>query len=183
MMEMTKLDQENVWRIVRKTRQLFLSENASPNCEDDKTLLTYRHIKDIGNSLSGKFKLKASSVAKKKISDKMLLKTAAEMFTYLNFCPPKLLTFIVHLFKTGTPRDMILALAGIQKSLQEASEKRKIIEIFQRVMNTFNLNHYEKVQIITKGKCHSNGTFSNCARKMNISNFEAENHSGGFFCL
>ena len=105
------------------------------------------------------------------------------MFTYLNFCPPKLLTFIVHLFETGTPRDMILALAGIKKSLQEASEKRKIIEIFQRVMNTFNLNQYEKLQIITKGKCYSNGTFSNCVRKMNISNFEAENQSGGFFSL
>ena len=183
MMEKTKLDQENVWRIVKKTRQLFLSENASPNCEDDKTLLTYRNIRDISNSLSEKLNIKASSVPKKNISDKMLLKTAAEMFTYLNFCPPKLLTFIVHLFKTGTPRDMILALAGIKKSLQEASEKRKIIEIFQRVMNTFNLNQYEKLQIITKGKCYSNGTFSNCVRKMNISNFEAENQSGGFFSL
>ena len=43
---MKQFDQENVWKIIKETRKLFLSQHKNPVCLDDGTLLSEISIKD-----------------------------------------------------------------------------------------------------------------------------------------
>ena len=86
----------------------------------------------------------------------------------MNYCPPKLIQLIIPIFKTGTPKDIILALTSIirnpLKIVNHSSRK-----ILIKVMETFKLDQYEKIQIFTKGKCYTNGIFGKCTRKKEFS--------------
>ena len=50
-------------------------------------------------------------------------------------------------------------------------------------METFSLKEYEKVQIITKGKCYTNATFDKCTKKIDLINKESLKNSGCFWYL
>ena len=97
MLEMTKLSDEDVWKIVKDIRKKFLYEHDDPKCEEDGPFLfnnekvdynTY-HIKDLTNELADKLKLNTTYETNENISYK-ILQTGAEMFLYLNYCPYKL---------------------------------------------------------------------------------------------
>ena len=75
---------------------------------------------------------------------------------------------ITHILKNETPKDIILALRTIMKSsiniVTQISRK-----ILIKVLNSFKLYQYEKIQILTKGKCYINGTFANCKNSKDFS--------------
>ena len=107
--------------------------------------------------MAAKLKLNPTYVRNKSVSDK-ISKTAAEMFTYLNFCPNKLQYFPKHLFHSGTPKEIILAMTSIMKTSQNAA-KEAATEIITLTMESLGLNHFEEIQMITKGKCLPNLIF------------------------
>ena len=188
MLEMTKLSDEDVWKIVKDIRKKFLYEHDDPKCERDGPFLfnnekvdynTY-YIKDLTNELADKLKLNTTYETNENISYK-ILQTGAEMFLYLNYCPYKLdksydddndeygksfWSLMNHVLKTETPKDILLALTVLQKTpimrLKTASQK-----IFRRVMERINLLQFEQIQMIT-GNCLVNGTSGNCENKMNF---------------
>ena len=108
---MTKLDKENLWKIVKETRKLLLSLKEDPECQDSNTILSDNLIKENNRRLEEALNLDPTSVPfpSNRITVKSL-ETAAEIFTYLNFCPPVFLSLIQHILKTGTPKDIILGM-------------------------------------------------------------------------
>ena len=163
---MTNLDQENVWKLVKETRKSFLSQNNDPECQDLDTLLSDSYIKGNIDIVEEKLKLDTKIDTNKNVHDETL-QAAAKMFTYLNYCPPKLSSFIKNLITTGTPRDIILGLTNTRMTLW--GDQRKLFDkIFIQVMNKLNLKQYETIQIITKGKCYiENAIFGNCGKQLN----------------
>ena len=128
--------------------------------------------------MAKELKLKTTTEINRNISDESL-QTAAEMFTYLITCLPnqKLFGFITHLFLNKTPKEIILALIGIIKTSQNSE---RTVEIFSNAMKSLRLNQYEEIQIITKGKCYTNGIIGNCTRKANITEEEDLQMLSGF---
>ena len=186
MLDTTELDLENVWEIVKKTRISFLVEHPDPYCQDSNTLLSDESIQENIHRVTKELKLNTSLTPDKNVSFKTL-ETATEMFTYLNYCSlliPKYLRIIIaHLFKTRTPGEIIFGLTSVIKTTKNRAEKYKTIEMLSKFMETLRLKDYEKVQIITKGKCYTNATFDKCTKKIDLINEESLKNSGCFWYL
>ena len=182
---MTKGEEEHVWKILKKIRRSFLYEHPHADCQDDDTLLSEEKIQENIKSLEKELKLDTSLTPDKNVSFKTL-ETAGEMFTYLNYCPvliPKYLKIIAHLLQTGTPRKIIFGLKSVIKTSKNQAEKYKTIEILLKFMEAMRQREYEKVQIITKGKCYTNATFDKCTKKIDLINEESLKNSGCFWYL
>ena len=67
----------------------------------------------------------------------MNLKTAAEMFIYLNYCPPKILSFYKDLFEKKAPKDIIHALTSLLDTSFNAG-KESTMKISTRVSKYFD---------------------------------------------
>ena len=63
-----------------------MSKIIDPDCQAGYTLLLDNHIKDNIETVVEKLKLNTTYSTNKNVSNK-ILQTAADMFTYLNFCP------------------------------------------------------------------------------------------------
>ena len=169
---MTQLDLVNVWKLVKTTRKSFLSNKKrgrkiNLDCDTSYTLIHIYYIKSNIDSLAEKLLLNPTSVPNENVSHKSL-KTAGEMFTYLNYCPNiDLEDIITDVLENGTPKDIILAFISILKA-SKSSIKQSIRNLLLKVMESCKLDTYEKIQILTKGKCYTNGTFSTCTSKMNF---------------
>ena len=163
MLDTTKLKFEEVWKIVKSIRKSFLTEHTNPKCDDGshEKLLDIDFIQKNTKRLAEELKLNASYLINENLSDRKTLQTASEMFIYLNYCPDKLFYLIKHVLETGTTKDIILAFTNIMK-FPTKLVKETTMKIFLKVMKSLNLNHYEKIQIISKGKCFLNGTFDEC---------------------
>ena len=173
MLDMTQLDLENVWKLVKTTRKSFLShkfrtKSNGLDCDraNSYTLLIDYFIKFNIDSLAEKLGLNPLSVPNENVSHKTL-ETAGEIFTYLNYCPDKLESTITNVLENETPKDIILAFTSILKSSTN-SIKQSMRNILSKVMESFKLDTYEKIQVLTKGKCYTNDTFSRCTSKMNF---------------
>ena len=178
MLDMTQLDLENVWKLVKTIRKAFLShklrsKKKDVDCDRDdayNNLLVEYFIKMNIDSLAEKLQLNPTSVPNENVSYKTL-ETAGEIFTYLNYCPDKLESIITNVLENETPKDIILAFTSILKSSTN-SIKQSMRNILSKVMESFKLDTYEKIQVLTKGKCYTNDTFSRCTSKMNFSSEE-----------
>ena len=160
----TKLEKDKVWRIVKETRNSFLYEQTDPECQLDNTLIDDDDIIKNIDTMEAKFET-TTSTSNIEMS-RASLEFSAAAFTYLNFCPHKLLSFYNHLFKTGTPREIMLALTSIMKASQNAA-KESSTKIFSEVKETLNLTTCEKIQILTNRKCYEDSSFGNCTMDVN----------------
>ena len=77
------------------------------------------------------------------------LETAAEMFTYLNFCPTKIFSFYKDLFTNATAKDITLALTSIMKASVSDAHRISSTRIFEKCSDSFKLNLYKDVDILT----------------------------------
>ena len=170
-LDITKVDEESLWKIVKKTRNAFLLEHPDPYCPD--SLLSNKNIQVIMNNLERELKLNATSTLNENVPMKTL-QISGEMFTYLNSCPSsfkKILSFTKYLIENETPRQIMLAFTSIIKTSKNAAKDRAV-EIFTKAMETFHLLQYEEIQIITKGKCYNKATFDTCSKNDNATNKE-----------
>ena len=163
MLHESQLDNGILWNIVKKTRHFYLSQYIEPKCDNVNALLGVDEITDNIDSVEKELELNSSYIPSDSVSYETI-QTAGEMFVFLNYCPPTLVLEISHLFKTRTPNEMILALTSIKKHFKQ-SVKDSGRKILSKVMESFQLEQYQKIQIITKGICNNNGTFENCTSR------------------
>ena len=164
-----------------------MAEHPEPSCQNrflkdygfdempmmsDGILISSQEIQTNNEYLAKELDLPLSYIPHEKIKDETL-QTAAEMFTFLNYCPDTFESLISHIIKTGTTKEIILALTSTIKSSRKVVKKSSI-KIFQKLMENLNLRTYEKIQMITKEKCLINGIFDTCTKKMVYSNEELE---------
>ena len=162
---MAQFDLENIWKIVEKVRILFLHRNLEPEC--DYSSLSDIYIQDIIVQFAEELNLTPSSIPKtpKDNITYQKLETAGQIFTYLMYCPPKLVPLVAQILKSETPKNIILALTSMIKSPTIVPQSSRKILI--NVLTTLKLDQYETIQIITKGKCYINGKFGNCKNNFN----------------
>ena len=108
-LDITKVDEVSVWKIVKKIRRSFVVEHPNPySCQDyqSKKLLANEYIQENIDSLEKELKLNTSMISHKNVSFKTL-ETAGKMFTYLNYCSlliPKYLRIIALLSQRNSLR-------------------------------------------------------------------------------
>ena len=142
-------DQENVWKIVRQIRKSFLLQNSEPECQDDDTLLSDNYIKDNIDTVRANLKLSTTINEYRNVSDETLM-FAANLFTFLNFCPTKDF-YVISVIKSKSAKNILLALMSMMKTSQKTG-KRSSTKIFTKAMELFNLNIYRYIDGITKEK-------------------------------
>ena len=162
LLELSKIDHDEIWEIVEETRKFCVSENE-PQCYYSNLLSNY----DIKyNVLSVLQKVGFNKTLPKQYENVSVetLHTAGKMFTYLNTCPPlKVHDFYRDLFETATTREIILVMINIMKTSQNY-EKKSAYYIFKKFMGIMNLTQYENIQILTKGRCLDGSIFGNCRK-------------------
>ena len=187
MLNLAQLDQVKIWKIVKETRKSFLSANIDPDCQFEVyNFDTYNNMIDMGNysvlniydieaelnELEKKLKLNQTKTSTQNVSDETL-QIGAEIFIYLSFCPnifKKYISFVEHVLRSDTPRDVILSLENIMKSSQIALKQSSVL-IFMKVMEKFRLKMYEEIQIITNRRCYNEkGNVDDCKKRTNQTN-------------
>ena len=146
-------DLQEVWKAVNATRVSFLSKNPSPKERDPHQMnpnliadtFVQNHISEIENKLN----VASDKMTYPDVSNETF-QTAAEMFTYLNYRPPKLLVFFEELFKKEKAENILLALSSIVKVSQNA-EKESSRKILQNTLKVLKLNYLEKIDTLTRG--------------------------------
>ena len=133
-------DQNKMWNIVKKVRpRIQFSNSFQLECNDLLEIELIRMNNDLLESLSG---IRGGSSPLEDVS-KETLKTAAEMFTYMNLCFD-----LGHLYKDifkDLPKNMILALKDIKRN-SEGSHKLTAEKIWSFVTLKLNLTTYYKLQ-------------------------------------
>ena len=137
--------------------------------DDNPNLLGESLIKENVNKIAEKLSTTATKVSYIDITEDSL-KTAAEMYTYLNYNPPKLLKFCESLFKKSSPREILWALTSIIKVSQNAVKKssRKILK---NTLKVLNITQFEKIGNIAKGIGFSDLTDSSVLGLLSKTNF------------
>ena len=163
MLELSKIDHDKIWEIVKETRKLCVSENESQCYYGNSRLSNFDLRYNVLSVLEEVGFNKTFPTHYKNVSAKTL-ENAGKMFTYLNSCPPiKVHDFYRDLFETATSKEIMLALINILKTSQNY-EKKSVHQIFKKFMGIMNLTQYENIQILTKGKCFDGSIFGNCRK-------------------
>ena len=74
-----------------------------------------------------------------------ILQTGAEMFIYLNFCPPKLLKFYEDLLVQGSIKDIILAFTNIMKTRRNA-EMLSTTKTWNKIREKLKFLKYKQIE-------------------------------------
>ena len=145
---MTKLDKENVQKHIMKTRLSLLSQYTDISCDPADTLVSHKTLQESINSLATELKLNTTYIPNKNVSN-ITLEYAARMFIYLNYCPSKLLSFIIDLLRSGKLREILLALPCVN-TLAEGDRKRETtIDVLNNILNNLSQREFQKIP--TKG--------------------------------
>ena len=142
-----------IWKIERKRRKIFLRTESCCKVYDGLIISKASIIKNTKSVVEKITDDKITDVPSEEISEGTL-KTAADMFTYLNFCPTKLFSFYTDLFTSATPKEIILALTSIMKSSVSEAHRRSSIKIFDKTTNILKLYNYKDIEILTLGDYH-----------------------------
>ena len=94
------------------------------------------------------------------------LQIGAEMFTFLNFCPPKnLIKFYKELLLQKSPKDIILAMTNIMKTRKNA-EKVTATKILIKIENNLKYLKYRKIDSVTLRQMKHSLEFVNSTDKI-----------------
>ena len=146
---MAQLNEENVFKHIIKIRMSLLSQYTDTDCDSADTLLLDKILQDSVNGLAAELKLNTTSTLNKNLSNSFL-KYAAEKFIYLNYCPSKLLCFLVDLLRSGTVREILLALSSVINTLGNHDKKKETtVNVFDSILNSLSQREFEKIS--TKG--------------------------------
>ena len=156
----TEVDDEGVWKILKELRRSY--SNGS-DCNYQNTLLSIEYIEKNTNFVKEQLKVNDTMImtsTTKEKCDGWLCKTieevklimfeniskgtfqkVAEMFTYLNYCPPNLLlSFYKNLLMTASPKNIVIAMTNILKTTQNAA-KESSLKVFEKIMDKILNGH------------------------------------------
>ena len=128
--------------IVKQVRNDFLVKNDDPECLIDwDNKIAEKYIK----TNIDRVEIYLTKDSYKNLTEKNL-QTGAEMFTYLNFCPPKnLIKFYKELLLLKSPKHIILAMTNIMKTRKNA-EKLTATKIWNKIENSWKYLKYRKIE-------------------------------------
>ena len=153
--------------IVRQVRNDFLIKNGDLECHIDwDNKISEEYIKtNIDRVEIYLTKDSNDSDSYENITEKNL-QTGAEMFTYLNFCPPKsLIKFYEELLLQKSPKDIILAMTNIMKTRKNA-EKLTATKILSKIEYSLKNLKYKKIDSVTLREMKHSIEFVNSTDKI-----------------
>ena len=102
-------NEKDIWRLVKNIRKNLLKKNTKPLCNKENTLVSNALMKESMRNIEQIMNISNSRELIKDVSQGTF-ETAAKMFTYLNYCPPKLLSYYKNLFGRAPVKNIISAL-------------------------------------------------------------------------
>ena len=155
---------DNFWIIIKQVRKNYLSQNDDPECKnnqiaEDDIKTNIDNIEENLNTNSTNYDYYDENITED------ILQTGAEMFTYVNFCPPKkLLQFYKELMLQGSTKDIILAMTNIIKTRRNAEKSTSTI-IWSKIDKELRNLKYKIIDSVTlRHKTHSS-EFVDCKNK------------------
>ena len=155
-------DQKTIWNVIKETRNNYLSKHIESECQNYDTIVRNDHLAENIRAVEDKLNLNLSTNTISEDVGQETLETAAEMFTYLNYCPPEPFKNLVRLlrqdlFKSGNlaSKDILLALASIIQSSQNAI-KESSTRVLRKTMKILNLVQHENIENV--GMFNDNST-------------------------
>ena len=123
MLQQNHDDIDNIWKIIKQVRKSFLSRNYDPKCQEHDNQIAEDDIKANVDNVEENLITKSTDYdSHENITDE-ILQIGAEMFTYLNFCPPKkLIKLCKELLLQRPMKDIILAMTNIIKLRRNATK-------------------------------------------------------------
>ena len=135
-----------LWNIVKKTRKNFYLSNLE--------LITNQCVDLMSDSIELPMNNSTDEIMEY-ATDEDTLKLAGEMFIYLTYCPPKILSFYYHLFKNSTTKTILLALNNILREPSSIIEQQSAEKVWSKVTKTLDLLHYEDILSLVNGTDNS----------------------------
>ena len=89
MLKQNHIDIDNIWKIVKQVRKKFLTVIVDTECQDIVNQIASENIKAIIDDVQKYLTINATDYDPDENVTENILQIGAEMFTYLNFCPPK----------------------------------------------------------------------------------------------
>ena len=116
-------------------------QHIDPTCQNSEsdTLLSDSYIKDNIDIVEEKLKLNKETSPNK------------NLFTYLNYCPPKDFYVLSSITKSESARNILLALTSMMKTSKNAG-KESYTKIFTKATEIMNLSIYKDIDVITREK-------------------------------
>ena len=119
---LTNVTAESAWKIVKDTRKLFLKTSQSClECDciyqnyDIQKIISLNDIRNNNLILEQNFGINSSYNFVYEVNESTLL-LAANLFTYMNYCPPSILLFYENNILHSSLSSMILAFTSIMKT-------------------------------------------------------------------
>ena len=178
MLQQNQDDIANIWKIIKQVRKIFLSHNDDPKCQEYDNQIAEDDIKANVDNVEENLITKSTDYdSHENITDE-ILQIGAEMFTYLNFCPPKkLIKFYKELLLQRPMKDIILAMTNIMKMRRNA-EKSSAAIIWSKIDKKLRNLKYGIIDSVTlRHKMHSS-EYVDCKDK----SCSKEMKSLGFLC-
>ena len=133
MLQQNHDDIDNIWIIIKQVRKNYLSHNDDLECPKWEHKIAYNDIKTNIDYVEAHLRAKSTDYDSHENITEDILQIGAEMFTYLNFCPPKkLLQFYKELLLQRSTKDLILAMTNIMKTRRNA-EKSSATKIWSKI--------------------------------------------------
>ena len=120
MLQQNHGDIDNIWKIIKQVKKISLIGNVDPKCQESFHLIVEDEIKKNNNNVEEYFTTNSVDYDSHETIAEDILQTGAEMFTYLNFCPPQLLQFYKKLLLKRSTKDIILAITNVIKTRRNA---------------------------------------------------------------
>ena len=156
MLHFEQVQQDSFWNFMREIRvmNVFTQEDIECSKDSDCILFTEKMLKKNNFMMETKLGMTSNYKILENVK-KETLQLAAEMFTYLNFCPKKLDSVLMYqqIFKKATAKDILLALNSIRRK-STSFDKNIVEQVWSFVTNKLNITSYKKL------KSYTNESFS-----------------------
>ena len=154
---MTKLNRENIWKVVKNIKTEL---SLDLECRLSPDLLLYDDKMSQVNLLENQLGIQSTEVKFENIGRENL-KTAAEIYIYLNTCPDSLkpwFLFYQDLFHNQSPNQIILTLNRMMKSRRTSQNENflKIAKTIFKEASTLLSLKYEEIQNLIPGTRNMN---------------------------
>ena len=163
-LHVSNIDVKIIWQIVKEVRKSFQAKNLKLDCQGDMSqwiepnpILSDDHIIDNVENVQEKLKIQPKITTIDNIAQSTL-DIAANMFTYLNSCPPKylkMIDFYANILKNPSTKKILLAFLSITETATgviEVSSK----EILRKIMEKLDLVNYKNIDTITEEENNNN---------------------------
>ena len=188
MLQQNHDDIDNIWIIIKKVRKNYLSHSDDPECLEYDNKITLNDIMKNIDKVKEYLRTKSTDYDYYDYDDydydshenitEDNLQTGAEMFTYLNFCPPKLLKFYKELLLQGSTKDIILAMTNTIK-MRKNAEKSSATIFWSKIDEKLRNLKYKIIDSVTLRHKEHSSEFVDCKDK----SCSEEMKLLGFICI